>query len=66
MEGEATVIKGDNTYTLEAGKRIDIDIEEVHSLQNHGSEQLKILEVQQGDILDENDIIRLQDIYGRV
>lgn len=66
LEGEATVIKGDNTYTLEAGKSIDIDIEEVHSLQNHGSEQLKILEVQQGDILDENDIIRLQDIYGRV
>ncbi len=66
LEGEATVIKGDNTYTLEAGNSIDIACKEVHSLQNHGSDQLKILEVQQGDILEENDIIRLQDIYGRV
>ncbi len=66
LEGEATVVKGDCVYTLEAGKSIDIGIEEVHSLQNQGREQLKILEVQQGDILDENDIERLQDIYGRV
>ena len=48
----------------EAG--IDIDVEEIHSLQNNGDIQLKILEVQQGDILDENDIVRLEDIYGRV
>jgi mannose-6-phosphate isomerase-like protein (cupin superfamily) len=41
-------------------------VEEVHSLQNLGTEQLKVLEVQQGDILDENDIERIEDIYGRV
>ena len=32
----------------------------------HYDEQIKILEVQQGDLLDENDIERLEDIYGRV
>ncbi len=66
LEGEATVIKGEDTYTLEAGNSIDINIQEIHSLQNLSDKQIKILEVQQGDILDENDIERLQDIYGRV
>ncbi len=66
LEGTATIQKGDEIVTLNAGESIDIGIEEIHSLQNFGKEQLKVLEVQQGDILDENDIERLQDIYGRV
>ena len=66
LEGNATVIKGDKVLSLNSGESIDIDVEEVHSLQNMGDEQLKVLEVQQGDILDENDIERLEDIYGRV
>ena len=65
LEGTATVIKGNETHKLEAGKSIDIAVEEIHSLQNHENEQLKVLEIQQGDILDENDIERLEDIYGR-
>lgn len=65
LEGLATVVKGNKTYRLEAGNSIDIGIEEVHSLQNLEGEQLKVLEIQQGDILDENDIERLEDIYGR-
>ncbi len=66
LEGEATVIKGKETVKLSSGESIDIAIEEIHSLQNFGKEQLKVLEIQQGDILDENDIERLEDIYGRV
>ena len=65
LEGVATVVKGDEVLTLNAGDSVDIAVEEVHSLQNLGTEQVKVLEVQQGDILDENDIERLQDIYGR-
>ncbi len=66
LEGEATVVKGEETYILNPGESIDIDIEEIHSLQNHSNSQLKVLEIQQGDILDENDIERIEDIYGRV
>lgn len=66
LDGEATVIKDCELYKLSSGESIDIGIEEIHSLQNLGREQLKVLEIQQGDILDENDIVRLQDIYGRV
>ncbi len=66
LEGEATIIKNKELLKLNAGESIDIGVEEVHSLQNLGTEQLKVLEVQQGDILDENDIERIEDIYGRV
>lgn len=65
LEGTATVLKGGTLYTLNSGDSIDIAVEEVHSLQNLSDEQIKILEVQQGDILDENDIVRIEDIYGR-
>ncbi len=65
LEGEATILKGKEFVKLQAGESIDIAIEEIHSLQNFGTEQLKVLEIQQGDILDENDIERLEDIYGR-
>ncbi len=65
LEGEATILKGDEFVKLQAGESIDIAVEEIHSLQNFGQEQLKVLEIQQGDILDENDIERLEDIYGR-
>ena len=65
LEGEATILKGEEFVKLQAGESIDIAVEEIHSLQNYGKEQLKVLEIQQGDILDENDIERLEDIYGR-
>lgn len=66
LEGEAVIIKGDKIINLKSGESIDIDVEEVHSLQNHSLEPLKVLEIQQGEILDENDIERIEDIYGRV
>lgn len=65
LEGKARVIKGELTYELSSGESIDIGVKEVHSLQNPYEKTLKILEVQKGKILDEKDIIRLEDIYGR-
>ncbi len=66
LEGKAKVLKSEKEYQLSPGESIDIDVMEIHSLQNPYSKSLKILEVQKGDILDENDIERLEDIYGRV
>lgn len=66
LQGEATVIKGNDIMTLNPEDTVFIDKEEIHSLQNKTNEQIKILEIQEGDILDENDIVRLEDIYGRV
>lgn len=65
LEGKAYVVKGEEAYELNAGESIDIAVEEIHSLQNPYDKPVKILEVQKGDKLDENDIVRIEDIYGR-
>jgi mannose-1-phosphate guanylyltransferase/mannose-6-phosphate isomerase len=51
---------------LEKRQSIDIPLQAKHSLQNHTNEPLKILEVQKGDYISEDDIIRYEDMYGRV
>lgn len=66
LEGTATVILGDDEHTVEAGDSIDIPVGVKHSLQNHTDMELKIIEVQKGDYLSEDDIVRYSDIYGRV
>ncbi len=66
LEGTATVILDDETHTLDKRQSIDIPLMAKHSLQNHTKEVLKILEVQKGDYISEDDIIRYEDIYGRV
>ena len=65
LEGTAKVIKGDKEVVLKEGEAIDIEVKEIHSLQNPYKTTLTIMEVQKGDIIDENDIERLSDIYGR-
>jgi mannose-6-phosphate isomerase-like protein (cupin superfamily) len=37
----------------------------VHRLENPGSEPVHIIEVQSGDYLGEDDIVRIEDSYGR-
>ena len=65
LEGTAKVIKGDKEIILKEGESLDIAVKEIHSLQNPYDKKLTIMEVQKGDIIDENDIERLSDIYGR-
>lgn len=66
LEGQAVVIKGDREYKIYAGDSIDIPLGARHSLQNHSDQELKIIEVQKGDYISEDDITRYQDSYGRV
>lgn len=66
LEGKALVIKDGKEYILNAGESIDIPVQVKHSLQNPYDEELKIIEVQQGSYLSEDDIIRYEDCYGRV
>jgi len=51
---------------LKAGSSIDIPVKATHSLANPYKQELKIIEVQKGEKLTEDDIIRYKDIYGRV
>lgn len=66
LSGKAKVILDGKEYELTQGHSIDIPIKAVHSLQNPYKEDLEIVEVQLGKLLIEEDIIRYEDIYGRV
>lgn len=66
LEGKALVIKDNKQYNLNPGESIDIPIKAKHSLQNPYDKELKIIEVQKGDYIAEDDIIRYEDCYGRV
>ena len=66
LEGCATVVLEDEIIELNKGRSINIPVKLKHSLQNKTDKPLKILEVQKGDYIDEDDIIRYEDIYGRL
>jgi len=65
LSGCARVTLGEKTFMLKAGASIDILVKAIHSLANPYDKELRIMEVQKGDKLSEEDIIRYKDIYGR-
>lgn len=65
LEGTALVLKDGKEYNVYAGDSIDIPLGAKHSLQNPYNEELKIIEIQKGDYISEDDIIRYEDCYGR-
>ena len=66
VKGTAEVICGDKTITLTENQSTYIPLGEVHRLSNPGSIPLEIIEVQSGSYLGEDDIVRLEDTYGRL
>jgi len=66
VSGTATVIKEEEISVLKAGESTYIPIGTTHSLENKTKEQLEIIEVQSGAYLGEDDIVRFEDIYGRI
>jgi mannose-6-phosphate isomerase len=65
VQGHARVTVGDRVLEMTVGQHVDIAIGEVHRLANLTTEPVEIVEVQLGDYLGEDDIVRLQDDYGR-
>ena len=57
--------KSTDSVTLRAGEHIFIPREYVHRLGNPGSEPMALIEVQAGDYLGEDDIVRLEDDFDR-
>lgn len=66
LSGTAKVVLEARELILSPGHSVDIPLKAIHSLQNPYKEDLEIIEVQKGDPLIEEDIIRYEDIYGRV
>lgn len=66
LSGTAKVVLEGKEHILSSGHSIDIPLKAIHSLQNPYEEELEIIEVQLGSLLIEDDIVRYEDIYGRV
>jgi mannose-1-phosphate guanylyltransferase/mannose-6-phosphate isomerase len=65
VRGTAQVTRGDETFLLSENQSTYIPIGEVHRLHNPGKMELEMIEVQSGSYLGEDDIVRLEDSYGR-
>lgn len=65
VSGTAKVTNGDETFLLSENESTYIPVGVVHSLENPGDEDLHVIEVQSGKYLGEDDIVRLEDNYGR-
>ena len=65
VQGVATVTLGSQSYVIEENEWIHIPLNEKHLLSNNGKKVMHLIEVQYGDYLGEDDIIRLEDRYGR-
>lgn len=65
VSGEAIVTLGNGEICKKAGENVFIPVNTKHRIRNDGSNNLEFIEVQYGKNLDENDIIRYDDIYGR-
>jgi len=65
VSGTATVTRGTETSDLQANQSTYIPVGVQHCIANNGEEDLHIIEVQTGGYLGEDDIIRIDDVYGR-
>jgi mannose-1-phosphate guanylyltransferase/mannose-6-phosphate isomerase len=65
VKGTALVTKGDEQHILKEDQSIYIPLGVVHRLENPGIIPLELVEVQSGSYLGEDDVVRLDDVYGR-
>ncbi len=65
VQGTAEVTNGDKVFLLSENQSTYIPIGAVHRLHNPGKLELEMIEVQSGSYLGEDDIVRLEDTYGR-
>jgi mannose-1-phosphate guanylyltransferase/mannose-6-phosphate isomerase len=66
VKGTAEVTRGNETFLLSENQSTYIALGEVHRLRNPGRTALEMIEVQSGSYLGEDDIVRMDDQYGRV
>ncbi len=65
VSGTARVTRDHDVFELHANQSAYIPIGAKHRLENPGDEVLELIEVQSGDYLGEDDIVRYEDVYGR-
>ncbi|MCH7334834.1 mannose-1-phosphate guanylyltransferase/mannose-6-phosphate isomerase [Acinetobacter modestus] len=66
VSGTAKIHKGSESFLLTENESVYIPLGEIHALENPGKLPLELIEVQSGSYLGEDDIIRFDDLYGRL
>lgn len=65
VSGVAEVTCDDKVFDLHENESTYIPLGSVHRLRNRGTQPVELIEVQSGSYLGEDDIVRLEDVYGR-
>ena len=65
VKGTARITNADNVFLLTENQSTFIPVGVIHSLENPGKIALELIEIQSGAYLGEDDIVRLEDRYGR-
>lgn len=65
VAGTPTLTVNDQSKVYQVNESVYIPKEAIHRIENFGKEPAKIIEVQVGDYLGEDDIVRIEDVYGR-
>ncbi|MBQ8631469.1 MAG: phosphomannose isomerase type II C-terminal cupin domain [Alphaproteobacteria bacterium] len=66
VSGEALVTLGDDKFVKKANESVYIPAETKHRIQNNTQQDMMFIEIQTGENLDESDIVRFEDSYGRI
>jgi len=66
VSGTAKVTNGEKIFMLSENESTYIPLGAIHALENPGKVPLEIIEIQSGSYLGEDDIVRFEDVYGRV
>jgi mannose-1-phosphate guanylyltransferase/mannose-6-phosphate isomerase len=65
VNGTARVTRGEETFLIHENESTFIPLGVVHRIENPGKVPLRLIEVQSGPYLGEDDILRFEDSYGR-
>jgi mannose-6-phosphate isomerase len=65
VQGTAKVTLDGNEIRLKTGEVVDIPVGAAHRIENPGDVKMIFIEIQRGSYLGEDDIVRLQDDFGR-
>jgi mannose-1-phosphate guanylyltransferase/mannose-6-phosphate isomerase len=65
-QGNPKITLNKDSFVKKPNDHIFVPLEAIHRIQNLGKKPVKIFEAQVGSILKETDIVRFQDVYGRV
>jgi mannose-6-phosphate isomerase-like protein (cupin superfamily) len=66
VSGTASVVRDDEILTLATNESVYIHVGQKHRLANETQAPLTVIEVQTGDYLGEDDIVRYEDYYSRL